>query len=241
MLKLIAGLLLFVATQTAFWHETNRIYPDMSVVPDVPGRQAIEAISFGDAQSLFRFYGLTIQNAGDTFGRFTSLRDYDYNKLYHWFGLLDVMDKESDFTPTMASYYFGNTPKVEDLQYIVDYLLEHVDGRVQQKWWWVTQAVYLSNHRLEDKEQALKIANMLQNQPGIPFWAQQMPAFIYEQQGEFEMAAKIIDNILQEAESIPPHELRFMEYFVQERLSALDEVVKKSAGENDESRKPEAP
>src|SRR2546423_1676052 len=90
-----AALLLFVALQFGYWLGTKDIKPNMGIVPDVPGRVAMHALTFGDDEFYFRGFGLMIQNAGDTYGRFTALRYYDFNKLYLWFGLLDELDARS--------------------------------------------------------------------------------------------------------------------------------------------------
>ena len=134
MRAIIVCFVTLVLMQLGFWYQTKRIMPDMTILPEVPGEETVQAIALGDVQSLFRFYALRIQNAGDTFGRTTALKAYDYNKLNHWFDILDSMDDRSDYTPSLASYYFGKTPKTEDLQYIVDYLVEHAKGREETKW-----------------------------------------------------------------------------------------------------------
>lgn len=220
----IACLLLALGMQGAFWMKTRDIMPEMKIVPDVPGEATVKALSLGDDQAFFRLLALNVQNAGDTFGRFTALYKYDFNRLYHWFRLLDSLDDRSDYIPTMATYYFSQTQHRPDVRYIVDYLVEHAEGRVKDKWWWVVQAVYLSNHKLADKDRALRIANKLKGTTGIPLWAQQMPAFMHEQRGEMGEAAAIIDDILKNEKDYTQGELNFMYYFLKDRLDRLEEV-----------------
>src|ERR1700760_469608 len=78
----MAVMTLFVAAQGAFWWHTRDIQPEIGIVPDVPGERTVRALSFGDEEAFFRLYALNIQNSGDTFGRFTALYKYDFNKLY---------------------------------------------------------------------------------------------------------------------------------------------------------------
>ena len=108
--------LLFLALQFAFWSQARHVKPDLSLVPDVPGKQAVKALSFGDEGFYFRVLALDIQNAGDTYGRFTALRFYDFNKLYQWFNLLDTLDNRSNMMPAMASYYFSQTQNTADVR-----------------------------------------------------------------------------------------------------------------------------
>lgn len=214
----------FVLLQTIFWVHTRQVMPEMGIVPDVPGERALSALTFGDEEVFFRLLALNIQNSGDTFGRFTALYKYDYKKLYHWFRLLDGLNNQSNYIPSMASYYFSQTQNPADLRYLVDYLDEYSRGRTKEKWWWVVQGVYLAQHRLGDTDRALKLANTLQGVRGIPLWAQQLPAFLHEERGEFGAALKIMESIMQHPEDYNQSELNFMRYFIDERLHRMEEV-----------------
>jgi hypothetical protein len=218
-LAMFAALLL---AQGAFWNHTRAIKPEMSIVADVPGETTVKALSFGDEEAFFRLLALNIQMSGDTFGRFTALYKYDFNKLYHWFRLLDTLNNQSNFLPSLASYYFSQTQNSSDVRYLVDYLEEYTAGRAKEKWWWVTQAAYLSSHKLKDLNRALTIASTLRGVRDIPIWAQQLPAFLHEQRGEFGEAAAIIEAVMKHPEDYTQGELNFMRYFVEERLHRLD-------------------
>lgn len=220
----IAILVVFLGLQGAFWFHTRSIMPEMGIVPDVPGEATIKALSFGDDQALYRLLSLNLQNAGDTFGRFTALYKYDFNKLYHWFTLLGKLDNQSNYLPSMATYYFSQTQNKNDVRYIVDYLAEFSKGREKEKWWWTVQGAYLASHKMKDLDKAMMIAQRLENVRGIPMWAQQFPAFIHEKRGEFDDALAIIQNILANEKEFTQGELNFMRYFAAERLNRLDEI-----------------
>ncbi len=220
-------LLIFTVAQGAFWYKTLDVLPDMGIVPDVPGETAVKALSFGDEQFYFRVLALDIQNAGDTFGRFTELYKYDFRKLSAWFALLDKLDNTSDYVPFLASYYFSQTQHVPDVRYVVDYLYDHSASRPDKKYWWLAQAAYLAEHKLKDRDLALKVATPLERAETAPFWARQLPAFVHEKRGEMDDALRIIEHIQANTKDIPPGELRFMSYFVNERLKKLEMQIKK--------------
>lgn len=224
-------LVIFVALQFGYWWETRGIKPEMGIVPDVPGREAIHALTFGDDEFYFRVLAFMIQNSGDTYGRFTALRYYDFNKLYHWFNLLDELDARSDMIPAMASYYFAMTQNTGDVRYIVDYLYSHATRDVEHKWWWLLQSIYLSMHKLEDMDLALKVSKPLVDKK-VPVWAQQMAAVVREKRGEMEDALHIIETIKDNADNIPDSELRYMTYFVEERIGKLDEQGNRVGGKS---------
>lgn len=209
--------------QIGLWTQTKHYKPDLAIVPDVPSKASIKAISLGDEQFYFRTLAFQLQNAGDTFGRFTALKNYNYNKLYHWFTLLDTLDSKSHFVPSLAAYYYSQTQNIPDVKYVAQYLEEHAEKDMYNNWWWMSQAVYLANHKLKDKEWALKLAYKLAATPrnDIPLWVKQMPAFIHEQRGEEEQAVRIISDILNNVDNIDQGELNFMSYFVTKRLNQL--------------------
>lgn len=213
-------LMVLLSAQLGFWYNTKQITPQMDIVPDVPGRQAIHALTFGDDEFYFRILAFNLQNAGDTFGRFTSLRDYDFNKLYLWFNLLDELDPKSNMVPAMATYYFSQTQNTLDVRYVVDYLYEHSTRDVGAKWWWLVQSIYLAMHKLDDPDLALKVSAPLVNKD-VPVWAQQMAAVVREKRGEMEDALKIMETIRDNAKDIKDSDLKFMTYFIKERLGKL--------------------
>lgn len=213
---------LLFSMQLVFWIETKEHKPKMEIVPAVPGEQAVKALSFGDNQAFFRLLALHLQNFGDTFGRFTALREYDFDRLHGWFNLLDTLDNQSNYIPTLASYYFSQTQNVPDVHHVVEYLRDHSQHRLDEKWWWQVQAVYLANHKLKDSAWALELAKPLLHAQDVPLWVNQLPAFIYEQRGEFGDALAIMEHVQKNAQNLKPGELRFMEYFIKERLNALE-------------------
>ncbi len=213
-------LIALLVAQIGFWSYSRAILPNMEIVPDVPGKETVKALSLGDEQFYFRLLAMQIQNSGDTYGRFTPLREYDYAKLKEWFLLLDTLDNKSNFIPSLATYYYSQTQNVPDVRYIVDYLVAHADGRVEEKWWWLIQAIYLANHKLENKELALEVGKPLMNAKEIPLWARQFPAFIYEQMGEPMQALYVIEHVLKSMENqeLDQGEFNFMKHFIEERL-----------------------
>jgi hypothetical protein len=217
-------LFFFTALQLLFWDVARHKLPDMGIVPDVPGAVAVKALSFGDEEFYFRLLGMEIQTAGDTFGRFTELYKYDFKKLYAWFTLLDMLDNESDYIPFLASYYYSQTQYVPDVRYVVDYLYNHSASRPEKKYWWLAQATYLADHKLHDRDLALKMAAPLEKADNAPFWVRQLPAFVHEKRGEMEDALRIIEHIQANSKNIPDGELRFMTYFVKERLKKLEKM-----------------
>ena len=183
---------IFAALQLGYWNVTRERLPELGIVPDVPGKAAVKALSFGDEEFYFRLLGMDLQNAGDTFGRFTELYKYDFKKLHAWFTLLDALDAQSDFIPFLASYYYSETQHIKDTRYVVDYLYEHSAWRPKEKYWWLAQAAYIAQHKLKDEDLALKVASPLEHAEGAPLWVRELPAFVHEKRGEMDDAKVLL-------------------------------------------------
>jgi hypothetical protein len=227
------------------WVGTKNITPEMEIVPKVPSEEMLKAFSFGDDQISFRYNGYKLQFAGDTFGRVTPLKDYDYGKLYHWWKLLDEIDSVSNLVVYYVAYYWSASQKPKrHVPYVVDFLEEHSDKHPEKKWWWYSQAVYNAKFKLNDDKRALEIAKKLADLPknvDMPIWTRQLQAFIYERKGEYEKACDIIVNVINDFHdgSINEGEANFMFYFVQDRLRAMieKETTLENANISSECRK----
>lgn len=220
-------LILLLVTQVFMWYYTSKETPRLEIVPEVPTINQARALSLGDEQFYFRYLALDIQNAGDSFGRFTALRDYDYELLMKWFKLLDELDSRSQFVPAIASYYYSNTQNVEDNIYIVDYLESTYDRDPSERWWWLAMAVSIANFKLHDLDLALRLSFKLSNTPGgkIPRWAQQMPAIISAQMGQKEVALSIIKDLATKYDNYTQAEINYMNYFIREMLGYLNDSI----------------
>ena len=222
-------IILFLLLQIIFWYKTENIKPDLGIVPEVPTLSTVKAFSFGDEEFYFRYKGFMIQNTGDTFGRFSPLKDYDYNKLSQWFNLLDNLDSRSNYIPSLAAYYYSLTQNQEDVIYIINYLNSHADKDPKTKWWWYYQAMYLANNVYKDKDLAIEMAKKLkENSPeNAPLWTKQMLAILLSDKGENCEAIRVISGIIDEYEkpgkekSISDNEMNFMQFFIQQRLEEL--------------------
>ncbi len=214
------ALLFFFSLQAFFWWENKDVIPKLAIVTPPPTMREIYGFSLGDRQFYFRLLAFEMQSLGDTFGRSTPLKDYNFALLQKWFFRLDELDSKSNVLPSLASYYYSNSQNPEDCKYLVEYLEQHANKNIEEKWWWLAQAAYLANHKLKDKEWALRIAIKLQDlkRKDVPIWVRQLPAFIYEQMGEREQAMRIIVDILDHKELYSDGELNFMRYFIEDRL-----------------------
>lgn len=223
----MALFLLAFSGQVFFWFKTQSYRPAVEIVPQAPSKSIVEVSSFGDKEFLFRVLATRMQNIGDVFAGFVSLKKYDYNRLYDWMIVLDQLNADSRLVPSLASYYYANTDKEQDLRLIVKYLDLHASVDVDKHWWWLFQATEIARKNLKDYDLAMTIANKLaqNNAEDAPLWTKQMPAFVSKDKGDDCLAFQVISKILKESQDntrqIKPEEMNFMRYFIAGRLKSM--------------------
>lgn len=202
------------------------IVPTVGILSEVPSETSLMVSSLGDKQYYFRALAIDLQSAGDSFGRFTALQDYDYKVLRDWFLALDNLDYRSGILPALASYYYSNTQRVSDNQYIVEYLEKNFDKDPNEKWWWLVQAVGIAAYKMDDKVLAARLANKLQVVTAqMPNWARELPALLYADLGEKELALKIIEDLANKYDNYSQGEINYMNYFIRKRLEMKDKEI----------------
>ena len=186
-------------------------------VPPAPNVQVASISALGDEQLAYRFYGLMLQNLGNTGGHFRPLKNYNYKRLTPWFETMDRLDPRSDFMPVLAAYYFGGTQNPAQLDHVIPYLRKVGQRDKGEKWRLLAHAVYLARHRQNDMERALKLARELaeNESKNMPEWARTMPATIHLAKGEKERAIDFMLKILKShGKRLDPGEVRIMKYYL---------------------------
>jgi len=218
----------FLALQVFFQLKTEYIKPNLYIVPPVPNDKLVDVASLGDKEFYFRILALKIQNAGDTFGRFPPLKDYDYEKLYQWFTFLDTLNDKSSIIPFLASFHFSQTQNKPDTIHMARYLDNYASRNIDEYWWWMYQAVAIAQFTLEDFDLALKLAYKLSENKNdnAPLWTKQYPAFVHLKLNDSCSAFFIVNQILQDYDSgkvkFKEKELDFLHYFITHRLNKLE-------------------
>lgn len=198
-----------------------------SNVPPPPPEQTQSFIALGDQQLAYRIYGVMTQNWGDTGGRSTAFKEYNYSNLIQWFTRLSLMDQHSSFIPFLASFYFSNVRDDEKLRDVIGFLAQAGLRKGNQNWRWLGQAIALARFELKDQELALNLAYKLAdiNEPDMPGWTKQMPAFILNNQGNKQAAYSVMLRLLQSnAETMHPNEVLFMRDYLCTRLQTKQQA-----------------
>lgn len=188
-------LMLVFALQFVVWFFiSQKIKPDFTITPLPPTRIEMDIASLGDSEFAYRTYGQILQNAGDTFGETIPLKDYNFSKLEKWFYALDDLNRDSEYIPSVAAFYYGQSQNITDCEYIIRYLDKHADFHPEKQWRWYLEAVYLAAYRMENYNLAKPIAEKLIaiKNPNMPFWAKIIVPFLIQKKGDICDAYELI-------------------------------------------------
>ena len=180
---------------------TNRLrLPDVPVLSAPPTAMAREGLSLGDSQFLYRAMGLQLQNAGDGGGRVTPISDYNYDHVVGWLSAMASLDPVAHYHMIMPTRYFSYTRDDADFRKLVDFIVAEASKDPARKWYWLTQAMEMTDHRLGDLDYTLEISRQLAayDFADMPNWIFLFPAVVLEKMGRLDEAQGVLDRALAE-------------------------------------------
>ena len=225
--KVSFALVIALAANIMFWLNLRDMQAQWSNVPPAPKEQVAAFYGLGDETFAYRINALMLQNLGDTGGRVTMLRDYDYNSLSSWFFLQDKLDPKSDFMPHLAAYYFGNVQEPEKYRPVLEYL-KMVGARPEGiKWNWLYFAVYYARHKLNDLDKALELANVLAQtkNPNVPDMVRNMAAYVMNAKGtKREAYIMLVESLKANMYKMKPENILSTRAFICEQILDASEA-----------------
>lgn len=218
-----------VLANLIFWFSVRHVQTQWTNVPPPPPKQYASASGLGDRSFSYRMNGIMIQNMGDTGGRTTALKDYNFERLSKWFFLEDSLDAHSNHIPYLAGYYFSGSQDPQKYRPVLDYL-ETIGVRPDgEKWRWLAHAVFMARFKMKDMDRALSLAHKLAEvkNSDMPEWTRQMPAFVMNAKGEKEAAYALMLEILKSRrDKLHPEEVTAMRSYI------CGSILDKSEAEN---------
>lgn len=210
-----------------FWFSVRHIQSHWGNVPPAPSKDFAASAGLGDTAFSYRIIGLMLQNLGDTGGRFTALKEYNYDELAKWFYIQQQLDPRSNFSPYIAAYYFSASQVPDKIRPLLGYLSVVGGSERDQKWRFLAQAVYLARFIVKDNALALELAKKLAANPNkdMPIWTRNMPAFVLNRQGDKKAAYQLLVEILRSnMKTMQPSEINNMRYYICKDVLTIDEA-----------------
>lgn len=218
-LWLVFGLMIFL--NGLVWLSVRDVKARWANAPPAPEAPGMRAFALGDAQFAYRQTGIMLQNLGNAGGRSEPFANYDYFHLRDWFFLARALDSRSVFVPYLAAYYFGAVEDPAKIPPLVEYLRAAGNAPQSRSWRWLAQAVYLARYKENNLDKAYELAVELADiqDPTLPVWAKQMPAFVLTAKGDKQGAYDILLSIMRDSSaSLPPQEINVMREYICERV-----------------------
>lgn len=203
-------------------------YPLRDTWPGLPPplkKEEATLYGYGDTQLAYRNIGMMLQNAGDVGGRVTNLKDYDYGHVEDWLWLTYDLDAQANYVPSLAAFYFGAVQDKEKLRHLLEYLTKVGQQTGNERWRWLAHAVYLARFRVEDQDEALRLAEILAHhaEPDMPIWTKQMPAFVMAKVGAKKAARDLMLTIAATEKNIDPADINQTCWYINEHLREKDD------------------
>ena len=221
------ALTLAVILNVAFWFYSRETKAQWLNVPPVPSTFSAVSSTLGDKQFASRIIAIMIQNLGNTGGRITPIKDYDFEKLGGWLRLHYELDSNSDIVPYMAAHYFSASQDPTKVRPVIDYLRIAGNSTQGEKWRWLAQAVYIARFKYKDLDLAYEIADELAalDKEDLPEWTRHLQVNILNQRGEKEAALQLMLGILKEsADELHPNEVNAMVAYICEQVLDAEEA-----------------
>jgi hypothetical protein len=168
----------------------RHLKPELTILDQPPSELLRTALAFGDGEFLYRAWFLDLQNAGDTGGRMTPMRDYNYDNVIAWLQSLQALDLHAQAHTYLAAHYFSLTPKLNDVRHIVEFINDDAQKLPQEKWAWFTQAAEIAEVRLHDLPYAIELSERAATTDvsEIPAWVRLFPAVLLAKAGRYTEA-----------------------------------------------------
>lgn len=228
-------LLGFFLLNLGLWFYSSTKLPKWANVPPAPSSISATTAFLGDKELAYRSLSIILQSFGNNTGQIQALKDYNYPNLGTWFDLADDLNKQSNYVPFLAAYYFGGSQDPSELMPVINYLRRVGAYPYEDKWRYLGQAVFLAKHKMKDNQLALQLADELAKtyKPGMPAWPLQMKAIIASEMGEKEMAYNLmVDAIVNKKDGMDPIEVKYMLDQICNHLLTPDEKSKNPLCEN---------
>jgi hypothetical protein len=218
--KRICFALIFALSLQCLWHySSTKLVINRQPLPAAPQASTIQLVSLDDSITAAKIIMLWLQAFDTQPGISIPLKDLDYDKVIEWLNLILKLDQHIQYPLFAAARFYGEVSDEQKQRKMIAYVSEKFLEKPNERWPFMTHAVYLAKHRVKDIELALQCAQLIRQFAkgnNVPYWAKQMEIFILEDMGELESAMVLIGGLLESGELKDKHQRKFLEQRLEE-------------------------
>ena len=182
-MMLITGLILQI-----IWHShQSEVGVRVKRLSPPPPPAVVQLLSLDDPITAGKLIMLWLQAFDNQPGISIPLKQLNYDRLISWLELILTLDPRSQYPLLAAGRIYSYHPDPEKKRQMLDFIHHQFLEYPEARWPWMTHAVILARHQLNDLDYALELAKSLRQHTtrhSIPDWARQMEAVIPEARGK---------------------------------------------------------
>jgi len=210
--RLIGLLILSLGLQITWHHQLSPSQAKIQPLTSPPKLELLQLFSLGDPIVSAKILMLWLQAFDTQKGQFLSYQQLDYNALQQWLEQILLLDPQSQYPLSAASYSYSMVRDPHKKRQILEFIYQQFFIDPATRWRWLAHATILAKHRLKDLPLALKYAEAIAAHatPDMPYWTQEMRIFILEEMGELERVRLIIGGMLANGQITGSNEMKFL-------------------------------
>lgn len=219
-------LLISLVLQCAWHASSSSIQVKRDDLPAPPGALLIRLVSLDDSVTAAKWVMLWLQAFDNQPGLSIPLRELDYDRVSQWLDLILQLDSKIQYPLLSAIRFYAEVADENRQRKMIDYVREKFLEKPNERWPFMTHAVYIAKHRIKDQQLALQCARLIREYAtgdNVPYWAKQMEIFVLENMGELESAKILIGGLLESGELTDERQRAFLS----QRLKEIEEYQDK--------------
>lgn len=177
-----------------------------------PSVFALRVSSLGESATLAKVLALRLQSHDNQGSISVSFRDLDYDLMGIWLDRIVALDERAEYPHFLMSKVYSGARDNERKLKAAAWTKKHFLQDPNNRWEWMVHMTNVVRYIVKDDALALALAKDIRRHtiPGkVPSWVRQIEALFYNQQDEFEAAAKLFESQLENGEVWEPQEFKF--------------------------------
>lgn len=178
-----------------------------------PAVRTLRAVSLGDPLALSRVLMFRLQAFDNQWGVSIPYAQLDYRIVRDWLSAVLALNPESGYPLMSAARVYATLKQPAKQRIMFDFIHEEFLDDPDRRWEWLAHAATIAKTEIGDDELALRYARDLREHttPGaVPGWARQLEAIYRDENSEYDVSARLLEELLTSGEVTDQHEFTFL-------------------------------
>ena len=207
----LLALLLFA--QTGFTQRLTHQARQQSSPGAAPSAQLSLIAGMGERAAVGYAMNLYVQSFDAQAGAVLKMREFDHPAIAQWLERAAQVNPSSSYSLMLASRVFAEIASDANSRVFLDLVHRHFTARPNERWVWLSHAIFVARHFLQDPELARHYSRSLReltDPAQVPRWARQMEVFLLVEQNQAQAAQLLIAAMLASGQIADQQELELL-------------------------------